>query len=240
MKTSTRQYMLGVLPIVLACGCGAGAIVDEPEDAVDEAALAANGICEIAADGSASAEEGKKAAKRRAKAAAVSACAPGCDGDCLGDGAGCAQDSAGGWSCTACVYCEDVLAAVNRARRAAHACGALGSYGPSPPLTRSDGLQRYAYDWSARMADRRLLEHSATTGAALRAGFAAYGVSASGVGEAIAGGPVVPSATQVVDGWLRSPEHCRIVMFPGFTIAGVARAITGGGGSYFTLDVAAP
>ncbi len=249
----TPTLRTGLLCLIALVGCAAEAPETGPDvpaptedgthDAEDDATetdaddvLAAGGVCEFAGTGSATAAEGRKKGKKRAKAAALAACeASGCSGDCLPDGAKCSDEADGSYACNACSYCESVLHEVNRARRTARNCGSA-SFAAAPPLVRSAGLQSYAYDWAVWMAANKRLVHSAATGAELRTKYQSYGVSAGAVGEAIAGGPVVPTPATVVQGWLDSPPHCEIVMSPLFTIAGAKGALTGTGGSYWSLN----
>jgi hypothetical protein len=116
----------------------------------------------------------------------------------------------------------DVLVGVNHARATGHRCGSH-PYPPAAPVRLAGHLSSIARAHSDEMARVGRLDHSGVDGSSPGDRVRRSGYLARVVGENIAGG--VPSAEEVVQGWLDSPEHCANIMDPRFTEMGLAFAI---------------
>jgi uncharacterized protein YkwD len=120
------------------------------------------------------------------------------------------------------VIAREVLARVNDARAMGHRCGGR-AYPPAAPLQLSGHLSRVALEHSTDMVQTSSLEHSGRDGSSPAERVRRSGYGAQLVGENIAGG--VPTASEVVDGWLASPGHCANIMDRRFTEMGLAYAV---------------
>lgn len=115
-----------------------------------------------------------------------------------------------------------VLALVNQARSRPRRCGAE-SFQAAAPLALNAQLAQAAATHAQSMARFGYLEHEGRDGStpADRADRAGYRWRS--IGENVAMGHT--TAEQVMQGWLRSPEHCANIMEPRFTEMGVAFAV---------------
>lgn len=116
----------------------------------------------------------------------------------------------------------DVLVGINHARTSGHRCGSH-PYPPVAPVRLVSGLTSVALAHSDEMARMGRLDHSGADGSSPADRVRRSGYAARVVGENIAGG--VPSAAEVVQGWLDSPEHCSNIMDARFTEMGLGYAI---------------
>jgi uncharacterized protein YkwD len=117
---------------------------------------------------------------------------------------------------------REVLARVNAARAAGHRCGGR-PYPPVAPLQLTGRLSQVALEHSVDMARSGNLDHQGRDGSSPAERVRRTGYAVQLVGENIAGG--VPTAAEVVDGWLTSPGHCANIMDGRFTEMGLAYAI---------------
>lgn len=119
------------------------------------------------------------------------------------------------------VTTQDLLALVNEARAERVDCGPRGRFGPSRPLRPHAALNRAARDQAAYLLQIEVLEHT-TPGSPLGATpaerAARVGFEGGAIGENLAWGPA--TAEEVVQDWLDSPEHCAVLMDPGFRHVG--------------------
>ncbi|WP_245872866.1 CAP domain-containing protein [Deinococcus planocerae] len=115
----------------------------------------------------------------------------------------------------------EVLRLTNQARARGWNCATLKEGGPAlPPLTRDPKLEGAALAQSAGMALHGYFDHeSPVDGSSPWLRVQATGFEAQTTAENIAAGQTTPQ--EVVDGWLRSPGHCRNIMGD-FTRLGVA------------------
>jgi uncharacterized protein YkwD len=120
------------------------------------------------------------------------------------------------------VVAREILARVNDARVAGRRCGGR-RYPPVAPLHLTGRLSRVALEHSADMAHASNLDHRGRDGSSPAERVRRSGYGAQVVGENIAGG--VPTAADVVDGWLASPGHCANIMDGRFTEMGLAYAV---------------
>jgi uncharacterized protein YkwD len=98
-----------------------------------------------------------------------------------------------------------VLCLVNRQRTAHHL----------PPLHANVLLDRSAQKWTGHMVATRAFSH----GSDFPARISATGYRWSAAGENIATG--LPTPSDVVAAWMRSPEHCRNILAPIYRDLGV-------------------
>jgi uncharacterized protein YkwD len=115
----------------------------------------------------------------------------------------------------------EVLGYVNDARRDGRRCGQT-YYPRAPSLSLSNVLSRVARERSQDMADADVLAHAGRDGSTPADRVRRAGFAARLVGENIADG--VPTAREVVAGWLDSPGHCANIMDARFTVMGVSFA----------------
>ncbi|WP_428243293.1 CAP domain-containing protein [Gynuella sp.] len=128
----------------------------------------------------------------------------------------------GGGQTAECVITDieaELLAAHNEARSQARSCG--GDYFPAvPALTWNCKLASAATVHNQDMIDNNYFDHTGSDGSrpANRAKDAGYNYS--WVGENIAAG--YNGITSVMDGWLKSPGHCRNIMSSNYTEMGAS------------------
>ncbi len=115
----------------------------------------------------------------------------------------------------------EVLGYVNDARRGGRHCGQT-YYPRAASLSLSKALSRVARERSEDMADADVLTHEGRDGSTPADRVRRAGFAARLVGENIADG--VPTAREVVAGWLDSPGHCANIMDARFTVMGVSFA----------------
>ncbi|MEF2278644.1 CAP domain-containing protein [Deinococcus sp. YIM 134068] len=106
----------------------------------------------------------------------------------------------------------EVLRLTNQARARGYNCATGREGGPAlPPLTRDPLLEVAALAQSAGMALHGYFDHqSPVDGSTPWRRVQATGLRARASAENIAGGQTTPE--EVVQGWLRSPGHCRNIM----------------------------
>lgn len=108
---------------------------------------------------------------------------------------------------------------VNAARGSGRRCGR--QYYPAvPPVAWSDPLYEVARAYARELAAREAVEHEGLDGSNAAQRVRRSGLNVGHVGENLASG--VPTAREVVEGWLDSPGHCAVIMDPRFTSLAVA------------------
>lgn len=117
---------------------------------------------------------------------------------------------------------NEILARVNAARRAARRCGGR-SFQPVAPVQLSPTLSTVATNHAADMAALDDLQHEDPDGSTPADRVRRSGYGARVVGENIASG--VPTADEVVQGWLASPGHCANIMDARFTEMGIGYVV---------------
>lgn len=132
-----------------------------------------------------------------------------------------------------------VLELVNEARKEARQCGQRG-FEPAPAVSWDSDLADAALMHSEDMAQRNQLSHRGVDGGLAGERASTQGYRWRQIGENVARGQ--GSASQVVAGWLASPEHCANIMNAEFTEMGAAYALGAGSGSsiYWTQVFAMP
>jgi uncharacterized protein YkwD len=117
---------------------------------------------------------------------------------------------------------REVLARVNAARAEPRRCGGT-AYPAAAPVTLSASLSRIAAGHSSAMGARDTLAHQDPDGTTPADRVRRGGYDARVVGENVASG--VPTAAEVVAGWLASPGHCANIMDARFTEMGIAYSV---------------
>lgn len=117
---------------------------------------------------------------------------------------------------------DEVLARVNAARQSPRRCGGR-PFDAVAPVQLSATLSTVATHHAADMAARDDLQHEDPDGSTPADRVRRSGYGARLVGENIASG--VPSADEVVRGWLSSPGHCANIMDGRFTEMGVGYVV---------------
>ena len=112
-----------------------------------------------------------------------------------------------------------VLQLVNNARERARMCG--GSWlPPAKALTLSETLSRASLAHAAEMAQYSRFSHDGRDGSSPADRMTRAGYEWKAAGENIAAGQTTPES--VVEGWLKSPQHCANVMAAQFREMGIA------------------
>ena len=112
-----------------------------------------------------------------------------------------------------------VLDLVNRARERPRICGDR-RFAATRPVALSGMLSRVSLAHAADMAQHSHFSHTARDGSTPAERVTRSGYTWKAVGENIAAGQTTPES--VVEGWLKSPQHCANVMAPQFHEMGIA------------------
>ena len=115
---------------------------------------------------------------------------------------------------------DDILDKVNSVRKAGCICGRK-KMPPAPPLRWSTTLEESAYKHAKDMAKRDYFSHVSPNGKNPGDRVKMSGYDWSYVGENIASGQ--RTFEEVLDRWINSPVHCKILMNPNFSEMAVAR-----------------
>lgn len=121
-----------------------------------------------------------------------------------------------------------VLQLINQARKEGRKCGEK-YYDPAPPLSWNELLEKAASGHSNDMFKKNYFNHIEADGSNGGVRLDNVGYSWRAYGENIGWG--YTTEQQVVDGWLKSPGHCKNIMDQNFKEMAVARA-----GNYWTQD----
>lgn len=127
---------------------------------------------------------------------------------------------------------KEVLRLVNKARATKRKCGAT-TYYPAKALKPNAKLARAAERHSKDMSVRNYFSH--TSKGSNRSPYArikATGYRYRAAGETLAAGYATPKT--VVNAWLRSTSHCKIVMSKSYTQLGVGYYLGGGKYRHYT------
>ena len=112
-----------------------------------------------------------------------------------------------------------VLQLVNAAREHPRACGS-SRFPAASPLALSDTLSRASLAHAAEMAQYSRFSHDGRDGSSHAERMTRAGYEWKAAGENIAAGQTTPES--VVEGWLKSPQHCANLMAPQFREMGIA------------------
>jgi uncharacterized protein YkwD len=132
---------------------------------------------------------------------------------------------------------ETALSQVNAARATARSCGGK-RMNVARQLTWSRPLAEAAEQHSVDMIARRYFDHVSPDGKRVSQRVTAQGYNWRTVGENLAGGDT--SVSDVISGWLASPEHCQNLMSPAYAEVGVSCVRQPGSkwGTYWTMVLA--
>jgi uncharacterized protein YkwD len=108
---------------------------------------------------------------------------------------------------------------VNSYRRSGCNCGS-DYMPPTGDINWSDTLERAAKEHSDDMTVKDYFDHTGSDGSTVGTRVMKYGYQYQIVGENIAAG--YPTEQAVVEGWIKSPGHCKNIMEPAFKEMGVA------------------
>jgi uncharacterized protein YkwD len=119
---------------------------------------------------------------------------------------------------------REFLANINRVRQQGCNCG-ITYMPPAAPLVWNDQLEMAAMGHAADMANQNYFSHTSLDGRSMQdrigtAGYTYKGYKSYAIGENIAEGP--QSIAEVMQGWFKSPGHCKNLMNPQFKEVGVA------------------
>lgn len=120
---------------------------------------------------------------------------------------------------------KEFLTRINEARHKGCNCGNV-YMPPAPPLNWNDDLEKAAIGHAQDMYYKNYFSHTSKDGRTMsdrviEAGYNFKGYKTFAVGENIAEGQM--SIDEVMDGWLKSPGHCKNLMNPDFKEVGVAQ-----------------
>ncbi len=115
-----------------------------------------------------------------------------------------------------------VLQLVNQARERPRTCGS-SRLAAAQPVSLSDTLSRVSLAHAVEMAQYSHFAHKGRDGSSAADRVTRAGYNWKTVGENIAAGPTTPET--VVEGWLKSAQHCENLMAPQFREMGVAFAV---------------
>ncbi|MXV51353.1 CAP domain-containing protein [Pedobacter sp. HMF7647] len=119
---------------------------------------------------------------------------------------------------------NELLIRVNKLRQRGCNCGNM-YMPPVNPIAWNAQLQFSASVHARDMATQRYFSHESIDGKSVKdriynAGYSIYGYQKIWIGENIAQGQT--SIRQVINDWLKSPEHCKNLMSPNYKEMGVA------------------
>lgn len=123
---------------------------------------------------------------------------------------------------------QKLLLLVNEARSKGCNCGGL-KMPPVPEVAWDDQLESAAEKHSKDMYKHNFLSHNGSDGSKFSDRITKAGFIWNRCGENIAQG--YETEQQVVEGWLKSPDHCKNIMSREFRFMGVARI-----GTFWTQD----
>jgi uncharacterized protein YkwD len=120
---------------------------------------------------------------------------------------------------------QEFLYRVNSLRQQGCNCGTT-RMAPAPPLIWNTHLQKAAYGHARDMNDKNYFSHTSKDGRSMEDrivlnGYIFNGYKSFMVGENIARGQ--QSIQEVMDAWIKSPDHCRNLMNAGFKEIGVSQ-----------------
>ena len=120
-----------------------------------------------------------------------------------------------------------LLQLVNSYRTAGCDCGSKGYFNQANPVVWSDTLELIAYDHCKDMYKNRFLNHTGSDGSNPGTRLKSRGYEWSTYGENIAQG--YSTEKSVMEGLIKSPEHCNNIMNPKYKEMGISKA-----GDYWT------
>ena len=125
-----------------------------------------------------------------------------------------------------------LLQLVNSYRALGCNCGSEGRFAATASVAWNDKLEQAAIDHSEDMFTNKFLSHTGSDGSNPGTRIKRHGYDCKTYGENIARG--YQTEKSVIEGWIKSPGHCRNIMNPNYKEMGAARK-----GNYWTLVLGA-
>ena len=125
-----------------------------------------------------------------------------------------------------------LLQLVNSYRVSGCNCGSEGNFAATAPVVWNDQLEQAALDHTEDMFTNNFLSHTGSDGSNPGTRIKRRGYNYKTYGENIARG--YQTEKSVIEGWIKSPGHCRNIMNPAYKEIGAARK-----GNYWTLVLGA-
>ena len=128
---------------------------------------------------------------------------------------------------------KEYLFAINQARAKEQECGSGNFFPATTPLIWSDKLYKASFEHTNDLVKSQTFSHSGSgtesdwTGyvlgnqSSMRERIETYNYHWQYIGENIGAGTVIDSAEKMVEGWLKSPNHCINLMNPNYTEVGM-------------------
>lgn len=119
---------------------------------------------------------------------------------------------------------HEFLKQINNVRSTGCTCGTT-YMPPAPPMVWNNNLEKAAKGHAWDMSNNNYFSHTSKDGRSMEdrivfAGYIFNGFKSFAIGENIAFGQT--SITEVMNGWIKSPGHCKNLMNPQFKEVGVA------------------
>ena len=120
---------------------------------------------------------------------------------------------------------HEFLKQINHVRSTGCTCGTI-YMPPAPPMVWNDNLEKAAKGHAWDMSNNNYFSHTSKDGRSMEdrivfAGYIFNGFKSFAIGENIAFGQM--SINEVMNGWLKSPGHCKNLLNPQFKEVGVAQ-----------------
>lgn len=120
---------------------------------------------------------------------------------------------------------QEFLNDINKLRARGCTCGTVYMR-PAPPLSWNEALAHSALGHAKDMSNQNYFSHTSLDGRTMEdriraAGYSPDGFKSYSIGENIAFGP--KTIAEVMEGWIKSPGHCKNLMNPEFKEIGVAQ-----------------
>ncbi|MFU8804736.1 MAG: CAP domain-containing protein [Bradymonadaceae bacterium] len=125
---------------------------------------------------------------------------------------------------------EAVIVATNAVRSNKQNCGVHGHLGPSPAVHSNAALNEAAQAHVDDMNQHQFISHIGTDGGDFTDRIEDAGYDGVPVGENIAA--TNRQSKELLEGWLASDDHCRVLMRPDAREIGVGLGINGGDGEF--------
>jgi uncharacterized protein YkwD len=143
----------------------------------------------------------------------------------------------GAGTCDIPNFQTEMLRAINEARAVARSCGGVAKPAVAA-LAWNNLLFNAAAAHSTDMAQRNYFEHNTPEGVTPFQRMEQAGYKYSSAGENIAAGQ--NDIASVMTSWLKSPDHCKIIMGTSYKDVGTACIKDTKGTPYWTLNIASP
>jgi len=128
---------------------------------------------------------------------------------------------------------KEYLSAINSARAERHECSSGKFFSATTPLKWSDNLYKASFEHTNDLVQSQTFSHDGSgtesdwTGyilgkqSSMQERIETYNYNWKYIGENLGAGTVIDSAEKMVEGWLKSPNHCVNLMNPNYTEVGM-------------------